>query len=99
MYSWIGYIVLITSFDGIIWPRIIKVDFIAAKLRGIARIWWEQYQRSGYNYVARWEDMRGALVRQFKPADYKQRASLRFTELVQGSKSVADYTRQHSIVL
>ncbi|KAL8105348.1 hypothetical protein AgCh_029224 [Apium graveolens] len=63
-----------------------KVVFIAAKLRGIARIWWEQHQRSGYHHVARWEDMRAALVRGFKPADYKQRASLQFTELVQGSK-------------
>lgn len=65
---------------------------IAANLRGIAHIWSEQYQTSGYNYVLRWEDMRAAIVRQFKPEDYKQRVSLQFAELVQGRKSIIDYT-------
>lgn len=36
--------------------------------------------------------MKAALTRRFVPSDYKQRAYLQLTELVQGRKSIAEYT-------
>lgn len=66
-----------------------KVIFIAAKFKEIARSLWERYQRSGYSHVARWEDIRATLVRRFKPTDYEQCVSL---SLCKEASSLQIYT-------
>ena len=71
-----------------------KLFFAEAKLKGTARIWWEKYQQTHYIAIRSWEGMRSAMTRYFIPPNYKQRAHLQFTQLVQGSYSIEEYTNK-----
>ena len=66
-----------------------KVQFVAAKLKGHALIWWQQYQRSrdqrGILRVNTWAEMKLKLDEKFLPLNYSQTLNQKFHQLHQPS--------------
>ena len=69
-----------------------RVKFTKAKLKGHAKIWWQEVQlesnRRGKEKITRWEHMVDKLKKQFIPVDYELDLFKKMQGLKQAGKSV-----------
>ena len=80
-----------------------RVKFAKAKLKGHAKIWWQEVQlernRKGKEKITRWERMVAKLKRQFIPMDYELDLLKKMQGLKQARKFVQEYTEEFYRVL
>ncbi|XP_057791898.1 uncharacterized protein LOC131008818 [Salvia miltiorrhiza] len=73
-----------------------QVKLVAYRLKGGASPWWEQVQnqrrRLGKQPVRLWVKMKRMMMARFLPPDHEQFLFHQYQTLIQGQKSVADYT-------
>lgn len=73
-----------------------QVKLVAYRLKGGASSWWEQMQvqrrRLGKQPIRLWPKMKRMLMARFLPPDYDQFLFHRYQTLIQGQKSVSEYT-------
>ena len=75
-----------------------RVKFAKAKLKGHAKIWWQEVQlernRRGKEKITRWDRMVDKLKRQFIPVDYELDLFKKMQVLKQVGRSVQEYTKE-----
>jgi hypothetical protein len=75
-----------------------RVKFAKAKLKGHAKIWWQEVQlernRRGKEKITRWDRMVDKLKKQFIPVDYKLDLFKKMHGLKQAGRSVQEYTEE-----
>ena len=75
-----------------------RVKFAKAKLKGHAKIWWQEVQlernRRGKEKITRWDRMVDKLKRQFIPVDYELDLFKKMQGLKQAGRSVQEYTEE-----
>ena len=73
-----------------------RVKFAKAKMKGHAKIWWQEVQlernRRGKEKITRWDHMVDKLKKQFIPVDYELDFPEKMQGLKQAGKSVQEYT-------
>lgn len=70
-------------------------------MKGTALAWWKKYNVTNFNPLHTWDfnplhtwDLKQEMTRYSVPADYKQQLYVQFTQMVQGSMSVEEFTRK-----
>src|SRR5271156_4454510 len=80
-----------------------RVKFAKARLKGHAKIWWQEIQlernRRGKDKITRWDQMVDKLKRQFIPVDYELDLLKKMQGLKQVGKSVQEYTEEFYRIL
>ena len=80
-----------------------RVKFAKAKMKGHAKIWWQEIQlernRRGKEKITRWDTMVDKLKKQFIPIDYKLDLFKRMKGLKQAGKYVQEYIEEFHRVL
>jgi len=75
-----------------------RVKFAKAKLKGHAKIWWQEVQlerlRRGKEKITRWDRMVDKLKKQFIPVDYELDLFKKMHGLKQAGRSVQEYTEE-----
>ena len=75
-----------------------RVKFAKAKLKGHAKIWWQEIQlerlRRGKEKITRWDRMVDKLKKQFIPVDYELDLFKKMHGLKQAGRSVQEYTEE-----
>src|SRR5688572_8068562 len=81
----------------------LKVKYVALKLRKHASIWWTNLQKKrvakGKEKIRSWDKMKSKLQSKFLPQSYVHDNYYKLQKLVQGSKSVEEYTREFEHLL
>ena len=80
-----------------------RVKFAKAKLKGHAKIWWQELQLErntrGKGKITKWERMIAKMKRQFIPVDYELDLLKKMQGLKQAGKSIQEYTKEFYRVL
>ena len=75
-----------------------RVKFTKAKMKGHAKIWWQEVQleinRRGKEKITRWDRMVDKLKKQFIPVDYELDLFKKMQGLKQAGKLVQEYTEE-----
>ena len=73
-----------------------RVKFAKTKLKGHAKIWWQEVQlernRRGKEKITRWDRMVDKMKKQFIPVDYELDLFKKMQGLKQAGRSVQEYT-------
>lgn len=63
----------------------------------VCGVWWNTYKKgmfkSGNSNVTTWGEMKVAIKKWFAHGDYKQKAQMQLSQLMQGNSSISDYIR------
>ena len=80
-----------------------RVKFAKAKLKGHAKVWWQEVQldrnNRGKDKITKWERMVAKLKRKFIPIDYELDMLKKMQGLKQAGKSIQEYTEEFYQVL